>query len=209
MLIDDHPLFLEAMQMTLSAAIPNRRIEVANRLAEALEFKGPDAFDLIVLDLNLPDVDGLDGLIRIRSQFPQAPVVVVSSLSETRISQAVRHAGGAGLIPKDSSRTDIVTAIRRVLAGLEISEEGEVAAEPGADDQAEIIGRMKSLTPQQGTILRMICEGKLNKQIAWELDIAETTVKAHVTAILRKMKAHSRTHAVILVQNTRFDQILP
>ncbi|MFV0409927.1 MAG: LuxR C-terminal-related transcriptional regulator [Paracoccus sp. (in: a-proteobacteria)] len=210
LLIDDHPLFLDAMQMTLADAFPGHGIRVAYRLSAALDLIEAGAkFDLLVLDLNLPDVKGVDGLIRVKSAVGATPVVVVSSLSEQPVIDAVLAAGAIGFVPKHSSREQIVAAIGTVLRKGVLDSGSPAPCTPDPDEADSVIERMKSLTPQQGTILHMICLGKMNKQIAFELDIAETTVKAHVTAILRKMKAHSRTHAVSLAQKVRFDTILP
>ena len=209
LLVDDHPLFLDAMQMTIADAFPDHSISVAHRLSAALDLIAKGArFDLLVLDLNLPDVKGVDGLIRVKSMVGETPVIVVSSLSDQPVVDAVKAAGAIGFVPKHSSREQIVAAIGTVLS-KGVLEADPDHAPPASGDVDSVIARMKTLTPQQGTILHMICMGKMNKQIAFELDIAETTVKAHVTAILRKMHAHSRTHAVSLAQSVRFDTILP
>ena len=209
LLVDDHPLFLDAMQMTLAEAFPGHRIRVAHRLSAALAMIAEGArHDLVVLDLNLPDVQGVDGLIRVKSAVGATPVVVVSSLSDAPVIDAVLAAGAIGFVPKHSSREQIVAAIGAVLSSG-VLDGAPPRPAPEDSDLDTVIERLKSLTPQQGTILHMICQGRMNKQIAFELDIAETTVKAHVTAILRKMKAHSRTHAVSLAQSVRFDTIMP
>lgn len=209
LLVDDHPLFLDAMQMTIADAFPDHSISVAHRLSAALDLISEGArFDLLVLDLNLPDVKGVDGLIRVKSLVGETPVVVVSSLSDQPVVDAVMAAGAIGFVPKHSSREQIVAAIGTVLSKGVLEGSAHRAA-PATNEADSVIKRMKTLTPQQGAILHMICLGKMNKQIAFELDIAETTVKAHVTAILRKMNAHSRTHAVSLAQSVRFDTILP
>ena len=137
------------------------------------------------------------------------PVVVVSSLTDDRMIASVFRAGASGFVPKHSQREVFVEAIGRILAGGTYTPEGYVRAGGStADVDATSVERMQSLTAQQARILELVCEGKLNKQIAWELDIAETTVKAHLTAILRKLHVHSRTQAVLLAQNARFSAIL-
>lgn len=212
LVIDDHPLFCEALAMTLQSILELNVIETANSLSAGLDLltNGFDA-DAIVLDLNLPDVSGVDGLLRLRSQTPKTPVVVVSALSDNRVITAVIAAGAAGFIRKDAPRDVLTSAFQKIWAGGTYFPEDY--ARP-ADDAGEIgemeqvVERLSSLTPQQVTILKLVCEGKLNKQIAYELSIAETTVKAHITAILRKLGVHSRTQAALLAKEAQFSALL-
>ncbi|WP_084657674.1 response regulator [Natronohydrobacter thiooxidans] len=211
LVIDDHPLFCEALQMTLSEALGTARIETASSLGKALErIRAGLEVDAIVLDLNLPDVAGLDGLTRLRNAAPGVPVIVVSSMSEDRIITAVLHAGAAGFVPKHSPREAFVTAIRAAGQGGIYLPQGYTAPSKTTDTDGErsTIDRLNDLTPQQGRILALVCEGYLNKQIAYELSISETTVKAHVTAILRKLGAQSRTQAVRIANSVSFAQLL-
>lgn len=211
LVIDDHPLFCEALQMTLSETLGQPQIGTAATLEAGLDAlrSGPMA-DAIVLDLNLPDVAGLDGLTRLRNMAPGVPVVVVSSMVDDRIIAAVMHAGAAGFVPKHSPREAFVAAIGAALQGGHYTPEGYTPPSATAPDGAErsVIDRLSDLTPQQGRILALVCEGYLNKQIAYELSITETTVKAHVTAILRKLGAQSRTQAVRIANSASFAEIL-
>jgi DNA-binding NarL/FixJ family response regulator len=211
MIVDDHPLFCEALSMTLRSALGVGHVVTAASLAEGLERLGrPPAPDVILLDLKLPDVDGLDGLIRLKRAASEIPVVVVSSLSEDRMIASVLRAGAAGFIPKHSQRSVFIEAFARIRTGGVYTPEGyiEPSDAGGAVDEQAAVERLRALTPQQARILELVCAGKLNKQIAYELDIAETTVKAHLTAILRKLHVQSRTQAVLIAQNARFASIL-
>lgn len=210
LVIDDHPLFCEALSMTLRGALSVPEVSVANSLQGALDtLKGRSAPDIVLLDLNLPDVDGLDGLVRLKMEVPETPVIVVSSLSESAMITMVMHEGAAGFIPKDSSKTIITEAFNKIREGGTYTPADYIA--PVQNEDTPVDGaatRLATLTPQQACILRLICKGKLNKQIAFELSIAETTVKAHITAILRKLGVHSRTQAVLVAQEAKFDTIL-
>jgi DNA-binding NarL/FixJ family response regulator len=210
LIIDDHPLFCEALQMTL-LDIAAARVRTATTLGAALEaLRAGLEPDTILLDLNLPDVAGLDGLARLRNAAPGVPVIVVSSMSDERIVQAVMQAGAAGFVPKHSARDDFVAALRAVGGGASWWPENcpPVPQPMGAQTAPSVMDRLSDLTPQQGRILALICEGYLNKQIAYELSISETTVKAHVTAILRKLGAQSRTQAVRIANTASFAAIL-
>jgi len=206
LVVDDHPLFRDALAMTLQSALSLNTIRTANTLTGALDRLAagfePDA---IVLDLNLPDVSGVDGLLRLKAAVPRTPVVVVSALGEDAIVSAVLSAGAAGFIRKDASRETLIDAFRRIYSGDVYTPEGYAPPRAIHDGEPveDVVHRLTMLTAQQMRILELLCEGKLNKQIAFELSIAETTVKAHVTAILRKLGVHSRTQAVLVANKAQ------
>lgn len=209
LIVDDHPLFCDALSMTLKVVAGLQVVESAGSLEEATARldRGPQP-DLVLLDLNLPDVDGLDGLIRLKLVVPQAPVLVVSSLADPRIIRAAIRAGAMGFVPKNAHRDTYRAALDAMRGGRVFLPDG-VQAEDGASASEEAIARLGLLTRQQARILQLICEGKLNKQIAFELAIAETTVKAHVTAIMRKLGVLSRTQAVLMAKEARFSAMVP
>ncbi len=215
LIVDDHPLFCDALSMTLRAVAGIGRTEIADSLAAALSRLGDDpagagAIDLVILDLNLPDVTGLDGLIRLRGAAPALPIVVVSSITDHRMIAATLRAGAAGFVPKASGREVFRQALALVAEGGTFRPEGlEVEVGTAAPTlREEVIRRMCALTRQQARILELICEGKLNKQIAFDLSIADATVKAHVTAIMRKLGVQTRTQAVLLAREVSFSSIL-
>ena len=213
LIVDDHPLFCDALAMTLRAVAGIERVETADRLESALSrLELQPLPDVVVLDLNLPDVHGLDGLIRLRAQAQEVPVVVVSSLDDNRVIGAALKAGAAGFVPKHSHREVFRAAFDALRDGQGYVPEGFVAqADPNApaSQREDAIQRLGLLTRQQAKILQLICEGMLNKQIAYELSIAETTVKAHVTAIMRKLGVQSRTQAVLIAQEASFASLMP
>ncbi|MCV0396487.1 MAG: response regulator transcription factor [Rhizobiaceae bacterium] len=202
LIIDDHPLFREALQATVSTAYPQAETVEARTLDEGLALLDDDeAFDLALLDLNLPGIQGFEGLLQIRTRHPRLPVVVVSGHEDARIISEVLSYGAAGFIPKSARRSELAAALGEVMDGLiyvpESYQPQAVAAED--EDRAELVRRLSTLTPQQLRVLQMLRQGLLNKQIAYELQVGETTVKAHVSEILRKLNVYSRTQAVIEV----------
>ncbi len=213
LIVDDHPLFCDALSMTLKAVAGLGAVETADRLETALaRLDRAPLPDLVVLDLNLPDVTGIDGLIRLRQAAGEVPVLVVSSMADPRVIGACLAAGAAGFVPKHARRDVFRAALDALRGGGRYLPEGYEAEPPGGarpSTRQEAISRLALLTRQQSRILQLICEGKLNKQIAWDLTIAETTVKAHVTAIMRKLGVQSRTQAVLMAKATDFTSLMP
>ena len=208
LVIDDHPLFCDALELTLRSVAQFSEVLTADCLEAALELlEGAVAPELILLDLNLPDVSGLDGFLRLKRHAPGSPVIIVSSMTDNAIINAAINAGASGFVPKHSQRLVFKDALARIKAGGVFTPSGYVdGREPDGSDAN--LARLASLTNQQYRILQLICEGKLNKQIAFELSIAETTVKAHVTAIMRKLGVQSRTQAVLVAHEAKFSKVL-
>lgn len=212
MIIDDHPLFCDALSIVLRMVADVGEVDTAATLSDALEKLSAGASpEVVLLDLNLPDVNGLDGLMRLKALAPRLPVLVVSSMSDNRMIRASLRAGAAGFVPKHSQREVFQEAFRRIDARETFVPDGYIdpggVGGPSREDEA--VARLTTLTRQQARILRLICDGMLNKQIAYELSIAETTVKAHVTAIMRKLGVQSRTQAVLIAQHAKYAQLLP
>lgn len=207
MIVDDHPLFCDALSMTLKTVAGIDAITTADHLGAALDMLEDGHPDVIILDLNLPDVNGLDGLIRLKSTAPKTPVVVVSSMADNRMISSTLRVGAAGFVPKHSKREVFRDAFEAIQNGQVYTPDNYVHTtdRDGPQNNAEeALARLGLLTKQQGRILQLICAGKLNKQIAYDLSIAETTVKAHVTAIMRKLGVQSRTQAVLIAQEANF-----
>lgn len=209
LIVDDHPLFCDALSMTLQAVSTISTMHTASNLEGALDqiAQGVE-IDLVVLDLNLPDVNGLDGLLRLRNAT-KCPIVVVSSMAENRIISSVIQAGASGFIPKHSQRDVFCKALGVLQRGETFIPAGYVLLDSAAmTDKDDAMTRLASLTNQQARILQLVCQGKLNKQIAYDLSIAETTVKAHITAIMRKLGVQSRTQAVLIAKQSSFANVL-
>ncbi|MEJ1157399.1 response regulator transcription factor [Prosthecomicrobium sp. N25] len=212
LIVDDHPLFRDALEGAIRHAYPDAAVVEATTIAEALEVAAdPAGFDLALLDLSMPGTTGFDGVLQFRTRYPRLPVVVVSGLEDPRIVREALAYGVSGFIPKSSRKAELVDAITAVMnGGVHLPADLERGALPLPEPQAragDLVQRLKSLTPAQLRVLHMLRQGLLNKQIAYELQVGETTVKAHVSEILRKLGVVSRTQAVIEVAKIDFDQV--
>ena len=205
LIVDDHPLVRDGLRSVIAVSFDQCEILEAASLEEAtatLDRGG--SFDLVLLDLNIPDVNRLDGLRRLRRDFPSLPIVMVSGEFDRHVVQEALGEGAAGFIPKSMKRSAIVDALHRIISG-----EIYLPELLGPDDESlrqdgEIRARIDSLTPQQKIVLNHLVHGRLNKQIAHDLGVSMTTVKAHVSAILQKLGVFSRTQAVIMANRVRF-----
>ena len=202
LIIDDHPVFREALHSAVQMAYPDVDTVEARSITEAMDvLAGAGSFDLALLDLSMPDVRGFDGLLQLRTRYPRLPVVIVSGYEDAKIISEALSYGAAGFIPKSARKSELADAIRSVMDGaVFVPQTYEGGAHGGEDsDRADLLSKLSKLTPQQLRVLRMLQQGLLNKQIAYELQVGETTVKAHVSEILRKLNVYSRTQAVIEV----------
>ena len=210
LIIDDHPLFREALSAAVSLSYPATRSREVSNVEDAISVLESDReFDIALLDLNIPGVHGFEGLLKLRTLYPRLPVLVVSGLENEQIIDEAITYGAAGFLPKSLGREVLATAIGTIMAGdVYVPDKMQLAEPPnGAAEKVEIIERLLSLTPQQLRVLFMLREGLLNKQIAYELDVGATTVKKHVSEILRKLKVYSRTQAVIEVSKLDQDEL--
>jgi len=204
---DDHPLFRGAMREAVSGLFAERDIAEAGSFDEAVKLldRGSEV-DLVLLDLSMPGVRGFSGLMYLRAQYPSVPVVVVSANDDPAVIRRCMDFGASGFIPKTLGAEAMRSAIAAVLAGG-IWTPPDVNFESAADaGTAELVQRLATLTPQQVRVLMMLSEGLLNKQIAYELNVSEATVKAHVSAILQKLGVESRTQAVIAAAKIELGQ---
>lgn len=206
---DDHPLFRGALRQALSDAFEGLEVAEAGTLDGAMgQLDTKPAPDLVLLDLKLPGVQGFSGLIYLRAQYPDVPVVIVSANEEPAIIKRSLEFGASGYIPKSTPVDDIRGAVMTILSG-DVWVPPDIDFEHGGQDSesARIAQRLATLTPQQVRVLMMLGEGLLNKQIAYELSVSEATIKAHVSAILQKLNVESRTQAVIAVNRVEGDHM--
>ena len=199
LIADDHPLFREALRQVAVAALPGCDFDEASSLDQAMKLASAKDYDLILLDLRMPGNSGFNGLVGMRNRAPATPIIIVSAEEDPDSMQGAITYGASGFIPKSLPKDLMAQAVRDVLSGeVYLPPDGGErpcgAANWGDDDLGASIA---SLTGQQRRVLELMVAGKPNKIIAYELDIAESTVKAHVSAILRKLRVTSRTQAVI------------
>jgi len=201
---DDHPLFRHALLETLKTKFVHTTwLEAQN--VEELEAQvkaTPDA-DLLLLDLHIPGAHGFTNLINIRSHHSQIPVVIISAHEDDETMAKALEFGAAGFIPKSTPVDTIYQAIVEVLQGN--SWVPEHFKEPEEVAEQDIANRIASLTNQQYKILMMFAQGMLNKQIAYDLNVSEATIKAHATAIFKKLNVRNRTQAVIAMNALELD----
>ncbi|MCG7531650.1 response regulator transcription factor [Psychrobium sp. MM17-31] len=195
---DDHPLFRSALRQALDNAYPDTtwlEAESADSLQAQLD--NDSMLDLIILDLNMPGSHGYSTLIHLRSHYPAIPVVVISAHEDTKTIAKAMHYGSCGFIPKSTSMEDLATALDAILQGETWLPAGLDLSKEDISEEGDFANRLAELTPQQYKVLQMFGEGLLNKQIAYDLDVSEATIKAHATAIFRKLNVRNRTQAVI------------
>ena len=206
LIADDHPLFREALRGVALRLLPGAQIREAEN-AEALYAMvdaEPDA-DLLLLDLNMPGTHGFSALVHLRAAHPQLPVAMVSAREEPEVMRRALDHGAMGFIPKSSDAATLASALQQVLDGERWVPDAALNAMPIADDERAIAARVRELTPQQFRVLQMLGSGLLNKQIGYELGVTEATIKAHMSAILRKLGANNRTQAVLLAGKLAVD----
>ncbi|MCR9180125.1 MAG: response regulator transcription factor [Erythrobacteraceae bacterium] len=200
---DDHPLFRSALVHAVGKVWPAAAIIEASSAADARAAlqSGEDGrqAEALLLDLHMADSTGLSVLMDLRQDYPALPIVIVSASEEPRVAAAAAQLGAAGFIPKSAS----LDAMREGLMAVQGGDGWFPETAEGEDDD---LARIASLTPAQRRILDAIRQGLLNKQIAYELAISEATVKAHITAIFRKLGVGSRTQAVLLAAKLDVDQ---
>lgn len=197
LIADDHPLVRQAIAMAAERAVPGARIVEASGLDEAARAAaGTTDLMLILLDLKMPGAVGYSGVAMLHAERPQVPILVVSSADGREAAPEVRRYGAVGFVGKDQDLEAIEDAIAGALGG-----EGKTLWPDATDDAGteidDMAGKVASLTPTQLRVLLGVLHGRLNKQIAFDLQITEATVKAHMTAVMAKLGVQNRTQAAL------------
>ncbi len=206
LIADDHPLFREALRGAVARVLPDavlREADSVDALYQLVETE-PDA-DLLLLDLNMPGAQGFSALVHLRALHPQLPVVVVSAREEPEVMRRALDHGAVAFSPTSADARTLGEAISAVLAGDRWAPPAAFDAPAAHPGEHAVAQRLRELTPQQFRVLQMLGAGLLNKQIAYELNDSEATIKAHMTAILRKLGASNRTQAVLLAGRLAID----
>lgn len=199
---DDHPLFRSALRQAVESALPDADVVEVATAAAAREAAEQANAQLLLLDIHMDDSQGLSALLDFRQDFPAMPVAIVSASESATVWQAAKRLGASGFIPKSADLSAMKTALAAIGAGDISFPEGNGAAE----EDLAIYDKLASLTPAQRRILGYLNQGLLNKQIAYEMDITEATVKAHLTALFRKLDVVNRTQAVLIAGKLDIDE---
>ena len=207
LIADDHPLFRSALQQVISQLYPQATLIEAASVADLhRQVARNRELDLLLLDLHMPGALGFSALSWFVGHQPETPVIMISANSHPEtVRRAIDH-GAAGFLSKSASVDAMADCIRQVMGGARGLHPGLDAGGGGASLQSlDVADALASLTPQQFRVASMLVEGLLNKQIAYELDVKEATIKAHMTEIFRKLGVQSRTQAVLALSTLSVD----
>ncbi len=200
LVVDDHPLFRDALTLAVERAAPDAEIIETGSLAQALEIARSDRdLNRLLIDLMTPDNRGFAGLAALHAERPQTPIIVVSAADAAQMAPRAREYGAIRFLRKTAKLDAIAGAVRQALDGaacLNADPPAPAAAASGDD----LSRRISSLTPARLKVLLGLLEGRLNKQIAYDRAISEATVKAHMTAVFRKLNVRNRAQAVLAAQ---------
>jgi DNA-binding NarL/FixJ family response regulator len=207
LIADDHPLFLGALQQVLSQRYPEAALQTASNVAELQQqVESHQDINLLLLDLHMPGALGFSALSWLVGHYPDKAAIMISANSHPEtVRRAIDH-GAAAFLSKSADIAVIESCIEEVLAGKRGLHPGLQATGSGASLQSlDVADALSSLTPQQFRVASMLVEGLLNKQIAYELEVKEATIKAHMTEIFRKLGVHSRTQAALAIGSLAVD----
>ena len=206
LIADDHPLYRDALRGALSLSLPALTLKEAGDLNTTVDILNNEDIDLLLLDLHMPGSNDLFGLLHIRKLFHELPVAVVSGTEDTTLISKIISVGALGFIPKTASAQDIANAVEAILDGdVWLPDNLSEDVDEVNEEFSELADKVASLTPSQYKVLCYMRDGLLNKQIGFNLDIAEATVKAHVTAIFKKLGINNRTQAVLIASQLELE----
>jgi len=206
---DDHPLFRNALVSAISNTFMTKATIETDSFDSTLQAldQHPDT-DMLLLDLHMPGNCGFLGLIQLRKSYPTLPIVVISASEDADVIKRVMSFGASAFVPKSAHPVEIGKALNAVLAGdvwLPEKYQSFLKQDTSEDTDLDLASKVAQLTTQQYKVLYYLTEGWLNKQIAYDLNISEATVKAHMTAIFRKLGVTNRTQVVIQAQRLQLE----
>ncbi|PAX08823.1 DNA-binding response regulator [Sphingomonas lenta] len=198
LIVDDHPLMFEGLAIAVRAAMPGATVDCAESIsaAEAIAAQRRN-FRLVLLDYLLPDACGFSGLFRLQHALPGVPIVLISAKVDPKLTETARLLGACGFLSKRSTLDTLARQLASLAQGG-ILFECEAGANPALSAMRD---RIRSLSPAQRRVLFALVNGRVNKQIARELDVTEATIKAHMSAIFRKLGVLNRTQAILAVRD--------
>ncbi|MFC3121035.1 response regulator transcription factor [Agaribacter flavus] len=206
LIADDHPLFREAIKNALNDEYCSLHILESDSLASTLKMLDEHRVNMLFLDLYMPDSSDLYGFLRIKQLFPDLPIVIVSATEDLGLIAKLIALGAKGFVPKTSTLSEVLQAIEAILGGqVWLPKEVEQKTRELEDEFTALADKIARLTPAQYRVFCGIGNGLLNKQIGHELNIAEATVKAHVTAVFKKLGINNRTQAAMLASQLDLD----
>lgn len=208
LIADDHELFLKGLELILSDLDNSIELRIANNYGDIFNLiEAEQDFNLVLTDLAMPGANWLEAIKKIHTKLPETPIIILSAVFDREIVKKTIEIGAAGYITKTSSNAVIINAVKLVLSGgvyipaellnNTLNNEFDILKKiENISDNTDASENAKILTPRQIDVIRLIAKGQSNKQIAYELSLTEGTVKLHVTAILKILKAYNRTGAV-------------
>ncbi len=191
---DDHPLTREGLAMAARVALPGVTVVVAGSISQARDVTERGALRMILLDFDLPDARGFSGLLTLQMHAPDTPIVVITASQEPRLVEAARAVGAAGYLFKSLPLDEIAGRLRRIDAG---QTDFPAVSQNTAAGLSGLLERLARLSPAQRAVLLALADGRSNKEIARELAVTEATIKAHLTAIFRKLDVRNRAQALL------------
>lgn len=192
---DDHPLISNGIQIALHARVPNCAIDTTTTIAGARALIAANGrYDLVLLDFKMPDAHGFSGFFELQHDLGDRPIAIISASDDAALIAAARAVGAAGFLPKADALDTLVGAVGVLLSG------GTVFPPEGSGAHNDLQSRLATLSIAQRRVLVALAEGRLNKQIAGDLNVTEATIKAHLTAIFRKIGVQNRLQAILTMQ---------
>lgn len=197
LIADDHPIIREGITLAVRGSLPDFAVDAAGDIAEAEAFLGQESggYRLVLLDFVLPDARGFSGFLKLQHLAPRVPIVIISASGRPELVSAAKALGAAGYLSKSLPLDKLMASLRKVLAG-----EMVFPPDVAASDIARTRERIADLSGAQLRVLLALADGRLNKQIAGDLGVTEATIKAHMSAIFRKLGVNNRTQAILAMQ---------
>ncbi|HYT79698.1 MAG TPA: response regulator transcription factor [Actinomycetota bacterium] len=203
LIIDDHRMFADALQLLLGGEDDIDMAAAASTAEEALEVAGTVLPDVVLMDIDLPGIDGIEATRILRQRQPQARVVIITAFQQPDVIASAIDAGASGYVPKTHAADELVGVIRRAAAGEMVLPSKDIGAILGRlqkvreirTDEGQLVAR---LTPRELEVLQLLADGKSTAEIAQSLFISPRTVRSHVKSVLAKLGAHSKLEAVTM-----------